>query len=81
MIYLTKFATVCLVLLGLVFIPLAPWISSLYTDNSEVISISSQLIRSNSLAMIIWPMSFVFSSGLKGAGDTRYTMFTAIIGK
>ncbi|RDY27091.1 MATE family efflux transporter [Romboutsia weinsteinii] len=80
LIYLTKFATGCLVLLGFIFIPLAPWISSLYTDSSEVINISSQLIRSNSIAMIIWPMSFVLSSGLKGAGDTKYTMVTAIIG-
>ena len=30
--------------------------------------------------MVIWPISFVLSAGLKGAGDTRYTMMTAVIG-
>lgn len=30
--------------------------------------------------MIIWPSAFVLSAGLKGAGDTGYTMNTAIIG-
>ncbi|MGO0807467.1 hypothetical protein ACTPEF_27115, partial [Clostridioides difficile] len=39
-----------------------------------------KLIRSDCLAMVIWPISFVLSAGLKGAGDTRYTMMTAVIG-
>lgn len=80
LIYLTKFATVCMVVLGIIFVPLAPFISSLYTKSQEVINLSATLIRSNSIAMIFWPISFVLSSGLKGAGDTRFTMITAIIG-
>ncbi|SFC55702.1 MATE family efflux transporter [Clostridium uliginosum] len=80
LIYLTKFGTVCLVSIGLLFIPIAGWVSSLYTDSPEVISISATLIRSNSIALLIWPISFILSAGLKGAGDTRYTMLTAFIG-
>lgn len=80
LIYLTKFGTICLVLIGCIFIPVAPWISSLYTESSKIIVLSAQLIRSNCLAMIIWPLAFILSAGLKGAGDTRYTMFTTIIG-
>lgn len=80
LIYLVKFATVCLMGIGLIFIPIAGWTSSLYTDVPEVIELSAKLIRSNNLALIIWPISFVLSSGLKGAGDTRYTMYTAFIG-
>ena len=32
------------------------------------------------MALLVWAISFVLSSGLKGAGDTRYTMMTAFIG-
>lgn len=80
LIYLVESGTIILVLVGLIFIPIAPWVSGLYTDVHEVIKISSKLIRSNSIALIAWGMSFIMSSGLKGAGDTRYTMVTAFIG-
>jgi putative MATE family efflux protein len=80
LIYLCKFATLCMVVVGAICMPLSPFLASLYTDSPEVISLSATLIRANGIAMIIWPISFVFSAGLKGAGDTRYTMVTAIIG-
>lgn len=80
LIYLTKFGTFCLVSLGLIFIPISRWLASLYTNVPEVISISSTLIRSNSIALLAWGLSFILSSGLKGAGDTRFTMLTAFIG-
>jgi putative MATE family efflux protein len=80
LIYLTQFATVCMAVIGALFFPISPWIASLYTDSREVIRLSSTLIRTNSIALLVWPISFVLSSGLKGAGDTRYTMTTAIVG-
>ncbi|MDF2594729.1 MAG: mate efflux family protein [Clostridia bacterium] len=80
LIYLVKFTTVCMVAIGLIFVPLAPWIAGLYTDSKEVIRLAAMLITSNSLALMVWPISFVLSAGLKGAGDTKYTMVTAIIG-
>ena len=79
--YLNNFATFCMVTLGFVFvIPFASFLAKLYTDNAEVINLSANLLKANSLAMIIWPSAFVLSAGLKGAGDTGYTMNTAIIG-
>lgn len=80
LIYLVKFGTIALVTLGILFIPIAPWLSSLYTDSQEVINLSSKLIATNGIALIAWSMSFILSSGLKGVGDTRYTMLTAFIG-
>jgi putative MATE family efflux protein len=80
LIYLTKFGTFCLVSLGLIFMPISGWLASLYTNVPEVINISSTLIRSNSVALLAWGLSFILSSGLKGAGDTRFTMLTAFIG-
>lgn len=78
--YLVKFTTVCLVSIGIIFAPIAEWVASLYTNVPEVIRLTGLLIRSNSIALLAWAISFVLSSGLKGAGDTRYTMMTAFIG-
>ena len=80
LIYLVKFATVCLVSVGILFVPIAEWLASLYTNVPEVIRLTGILIKSNSIALLVWAISFVLSSGLKGAGDTRYTMMTAFIG-
>ncbi|HCW52963.1 MAG TPA: MATE family efflux transporter [Clostridium sp.] len=80
LIYLVKTGTTLLVLAGIIFMPIAPMVSGLYTDSSEVIKISTRLIRSNNIALIAWGMSFIMSAGLKGAGDTRYTMVTSFIG-
>ncbi|AWK51466.1 MATE family efflux transporter [Clostridium beijerinckii] len=80
LIYLVKFATICLVSLGLLFIPISEWLASLYTSDLEVIKLTAMLIKSNSLAWLAWPISFILPAGLKGAGDTLYTMMTAFIG-
>ena len=80
LIYLVKFATICLVSVGILFVPIAEWLASLYTNVPEVIRLTGILIKSNSIALLAWAISFVLSSGLKGAGDTRYTMMTAFIG-
>ncbi|OOM79842.1 MATE family efflux transporter [Clostridium sp. BL-8] len=78
--YLAKFATVCLVTVGAIFVPISGWVASFYTSDPEVIRLTSILLESNSIAVLFWASSFVVSSGLKGAGDTRYTMLTAFIG-
>ena len=80
LIYLVKFTTICLVSIGILFVPIAEWVASLYTNVPEVIRLTGLLIKSNSIALLAWAISFVLSSGLKGAGDTRYTMMTAFIG-
>ena len=80
LLYLVKFTTICLVTIGIVFFPISEWLASIYTNVPEVIRITGILIKSNSIAYIAWAISFVLSAGLKGAGDTRYTMMTAFIG-
>ena len=80
LIYLVKFATICLVSVGILFVPIAEWVASLYTNVPEVIRLTGTLIKSNSIALLVWAISFILSSGLKGAGDTRYTMVTAFVG-
>lgn len=78
--YITRFAVVCLVLLGGLSIPTAWYFVGLYTDNADVLNYATKLIQLNALATPIWAFSFVLPGGLKGAGDGRYTMKTAIIG-
>nr|WP_271716085.1 MATE family efflux transporter [Anaeromicropila herbilytica] len=78
--YMTAFATGLMMTFGLIFIPILPHIVALYTNDQDVIRIATTLLVVNSFAMFAWPSSFVLSAGLKGAGDTRYTMITALIG-
>lgn len=78
--YITRFAVVCLVLLGALSIPTAWYFVGLYTDNADVLDYATKLIQLNALATPIWAFSFVLPGGLKGAGDGKYTMKTAIIG-
>ncbi|MGL4373647.1 MAG: MATE family efflux transporter [Turicibacter sp.] len=78
--YLTKFATICLTVFAALSIPLAGFLVGLYTDNTEVIAYTTRLIILNAFATPLWAFSFVLPGGLKGAGDGKYTMTTAIIG-
>lgn len=80
LIYLVKFTTVCLVSIGIIFFPISEWVASIYTDVPEIIKLTGILVKSNSIAYLAWAFSFVLSAGLKGAGDTRYTMVTAFVG-
>ncbi|NLK94791.1 MAG: MATE family efflux transporter [Clostridiales bacterium] len=80
LIYLTKFGTVFMFAMGMIMVPISPWLASLYTDNIEVINLSALIIRMCCFALLFWPISFIMSSGLKGAGDTTYTMITAFVG-
>ncbi|MFR7897602.1 MATE family efflux transporter [Turicibacter sanguinis] len=78
--YITRFATICLVILGALSIPTAWYLVALYTDHEAVMDYATKLIQLNALATPIWAFSFVLPGGLKGAGDGKYTMKTAITG-
>jgi Na+-driven multidrug efflux pump len=54
--------------------------ASIYNKNSEIIELTSRVIRLNGFLIVIWPFSFVLPAGLKGAGDVKYTLVTAVIG-
>lgn len=80
LIYITKLSTVVLATVGLLSLPLAAPLVSLYTHNRDIMQISTRLLHVNAFAIILWSISFVMPSGLKGAGDAKYTMFTSMIG-
>lgn len=78
--YVTKLATLALTIVGALSIPIVGFVTRLYTSNIGITQLSTKLLRINSLFIPIWAISFVLPSGLKGAGDGKYTMITTIIG-
>ncbi|WKB53805.1 MATE family efflux transporter [Eleftheria terrae] len=71
-------ATLALSMLGLAVLPLSPWLAGLYGSGPAVTRTAAWLIAVNCLFMPTWAASFVLPSGLRGAGDTRYTMIVAV---
>lgn len=78
--YITKLATISLTALGIIAFPLSRLLASLYTTNSDIIRLTANLLKVNSIFIPLWAVAFVLPSGLKGAGDVKYTMITAVIG-
>lgn len=78
--YITKLSTILLTVIALIFIPFAGKVVSLFTNNKEIIHLASTVLIVNSLCIPLWSISFVLPSGLKGAGDVKYTLITTIIG-
>lgn len=75
-------ATSCLmnIFISLLFFPLAGLIVRAYTSDQDSIKLSTDLIR---MYLIVLPLlhapSFALPSGLRGAGDVRYTMVVSIL--
>lgn len=80
LIYMTKMSTVFLAIVGIISIPLARPLALLYSNNSDILRITTHILHINAFAIVLWSISFVLPSGLKGAGDAKYTMFTSMIG-
>lgn len=73
---ITYIGTFCI---SLAEILLLPWILSLYTLSPEVTRLTYILvIIHNCFAILLWPVSFTLSNGLRAAGDVRFTMIISI---
>ena len=81
LLYLVKLSSLSLLVLSALSFPASDFLASLYTKSSDVIKLSSLLIRLSAVATpLFWSIAFVLPAGLKGAGDVKYTMVTSIIG-
>ena len=80
LLHITRSATLALVALAALVLPLAQPIASLYGGDGEVVHEAAQLVALNCLFMPVWALSFVLPAGLRGAGDTRHTMWVANVG-
>lgn len=77
--YLVKFAVISKALISIVIFPLSTFIASIYSKDPEVVRLTTQLIRINAVLIpILWPASFIIPSGLRGAGDSRFTMVVSV---
>ncbi len=47
-------------------------------DSEFIYAISILVVLHNCLAILLWPISFTLPSGLRAAGDVRFTMFISI---
>ena len=75
-----------LVLTNLIFMPVSPALISFYTSNfnpdnlAQIRGLINQLMILVALFMpLFWPASFILFSGMRGAGDVRYTTSVSII--
>lgn len=81
LLYLTKATSACLFAICAAAYPLAGCLVKLYTNSSDVILITSGLVRTTLITLpILWSISFIIPAGLKGAGDAKYTMIVSIFG-
>ena len=78
--HIVKVATAGLFILGVACVPFANSLASLYSNNSKIIHLSATIIIIYAFFTPSWSLAFVLPSGLKGAGDAKYTMVTSIIG-
>lgn len=77
--YLVKLASIGKIVISIFIFPLAVVIASIYSTDPEVVRLTSQIIRINAVVIpILWPASFIIPSGLRGAGDSRFTMMVSI---
>lgn len=76
---LTKITYIGTLFISLAQILILPCILNLYTLSAEVHRLTYILVViHNCFAIILFPLSFTFSNGLRAAGDVRYTMIASI---
>lgn len=81
LLYITKFASLCLLLISVLIFPFSKFLAGLYTSSEDVILLASNIIKTSAISMpLLWSISFIIPAGLKGAGDAKYTMVVSIFG-
>ncbi len=78
--YIFKLGTFCMLVLGLITLPLSWLLASMFSADAEIVELTAKIIALNCLFMGAWCASFVVPAGLKGAGDAKYTMWATMAG-
>lgn len=67
-------------LISLIMLPFMRGLLSLYTSDSHTADLAAVVMLINLLVYpVLWPAAFIIPSGIRGAGDVRYTMIISII--
>lgn len=78
--YIVKLGTLCNTALGLITLPLSYWLARMFSNDADIVQLTTHIILLNCLFMCFWSASFVIPAGLKGAGDARFTMWATMAG-
>lgn len=73
-------ATGFMVIVGIVFYIFAPLLAKLFTEDYTVISQVVQVLRIIALFQPFLSITLVITSALQGAGDTKFPMYSSLIG-
>lgn len=75
-----KLAVALMSAIGLFNFLLAPWIAGAFTADPETQAFTVLFIRIHALSIPAVGLYFTFEGALRGAGDTRFPLYTSIIG-
>lgn len=66
--------------MAVVFIFFGKYLAALYTDDPEVVLASGMVLRLIAFALPFQSIQFILAGGLRGAGDTRYPLYSTALG-
>jgi putative MATE family efflux protein len=73
-------STILMVIIGIFFFIAAPFLAKLFTNDKEVQSLVVSVLRIIALFQPFLSLTMVISSALQGAGDTKFPMYSTLIG-
>ena len=73
-------ATVFMILIGVIFYIFAPIFARLFSEDKEVIDLVVKVLRIIALFQPFLCMTLVITSILQGTGDTKFPMYSTLIG-
>ncbi len=75
-----RFAVMLMAGMGMVFFFFPYLLLRLFTSDAEVIRLGTQFLKIVAILQVPLAITMVLSGSLKGAGDTRYLLFTTVVG-
>ncbi len=76
----TKLAMLFMGGMGLIMMIFAPWLIRIFTDDPEAIRLGTLYLRIVGLLQPFQALLFVLAGSLDGAGDTRWVLYTTVLG-
>lgn len=73
-------STILMVIMGIFFFIAAPFLAKLFTNDKEVQALVISVLRIIALFQPFLSLTMVISSALQGAGDTKFPMYSTLIG-
>lgn len=73
-------STIFMVIIGIIFYVSVPFVVKEFTHNIEIDSLVISIVRIIAIFQPFLSLTFVISSALQGAGDTKFPMYLTLIG-